>query len=73
MQNTTYVPPMAHEIGLVDGDRILEVGGVKIETIGDIATGILIDNASTLLVERGAPSSPCQYLNPSSQRLLAGR
>jgi regulator of sigma E protease len=60
----TYIPaenakyglmfhPVAHEIGLVDGDRILEVGGVKIETIGDIATGILIDNASTLLVERG--------------------
>jgi regulator of sigma E protease len=45
--------PVAHEIGLVDGDRILEVDGVKIETIGDIATGILIDNASTLLVERG--------------------
>lgn len=60
----TYIPaenakyglmfhPVAHEIGLVDGDRILEVGGVKIETLGDIASGILIDNASTLLVERG--------------------
>jgi regulator of sigma E protease len=45
--------PVAHEIGLQDGDHILAIDGKKIENISEIVEAVLIDDAADLLVLRG--------------------
>ncbi len=48
-----YFHPVAHEIGLQDGDNILAINGEQVETISSIVRMVLIEDAHTMLVQRG--------------------
>ena len=48
-----YFHSVAHEIGLQDGDNILAINGEKVETISSIVRMVLIEDAHTMLVQRG--------------------
>jgi regulator of sigma E protease len=48
-----YFHPVAHEIGLQDGDNILAIDGEQVETISSIVRLILIEDAHSMLVQRG--------------------
>ncbi|MGQ1946336.1 RIP metalloprotease RseP [Geofilum sp. OHC36d9] len=48
-----YFHPVAHEIGLQDGDKVLKVDTFKVETLGDISYHILLEDVSSLQVQRG--------------------
>lgn len=43
----------AKELGFVDGDRIISIGGEPIEDFADIMTSLLIESDKTTIVERG--------------------
>ncbi len=45
--------PLAHEIGLNDGDVVTYVDTFKVESAGDIASFILLEEATELTVKRG--------------------
>lgn len=45
--------PIAHEMGLEDGDNVLSVGSFSVETVGDISYNILLEDVSELEVQRG--------------------
>lgn len=44
--------PVAHEIGLQDGDKVLSVGDFPVKTIGDISYHILLEDVTQIRVER---------------------
>lgn len=48
-----YFHPVAHEIGLQDGDNVLAINGEPVEEISDIVRMILVEDAHTMLVQRG--------------------
>ncbi len=48
-----YFHPVAHEIGLQDGDNILAINGEEVKTISSIVRMVLIEDAHTMLVQRG--------------------
>lgn len=48
-----YFHPVAHEIGLQDGDNVLAINGEKVENISAIVRMVLIEDAHTMLVQRG--------------------
>lgn len=43
----------AKELGFVDGDKIISIGGEPIEDFADIMTSLLIESDKTTIVERG--------------------
>lgn len=43
----------AKELGFVDGDKIISIGGDPIEDFADIMTSLLIESDKTTIVERG--------------------
>ena len=47
-----YADSTAQEIGLQSGDKIIEVGGHKVEKFDDISINILLEEEKTILVER---------------------
>lgn len=46
----------AKELGFVDGDKIISIGGEPIEDFADIMTSLLIESDKTTIVERGGES-----------------
>jgi regulator of sigma E protease len=48
-----YFHPVAHEIGLQDGDNVLKVDTFNVKTLSDISYHILLEDVSTLEVQRG--------------------
>jgi regulator of sigma E protease len=47
-----YFHPVAHEIGLVDGDKILAIDSKPLESLQSIAERLILDKASLITVER---------------------
>lgn len=45
--------PIAHEIGLQDGDNVLSVGTFPVETVSDISYYILLEDVTEMEVQRG--------------------
>lgn len=45
--------PAAEKIGLKDGDKVITLDGQEVEDFKELTTRMVIDNAHTLLVERG--------------------
>jgi len=45
--------PVMHEIGFIDGDKVVSVDGKEIETISEIAQSILLEDAKSMIVKRG--------------------
>jgi len=74
-----YFHPVAQEIGLQDGDKVVSVNGEKIEKVSSIARKVLIDDANTIVVQRGdsqltlaIPETFKDRLLSEEVRLLAG-
>ncbi len=78
----TYIPaenakygyvynPIAEEIGLQDGDKILAVGDFKIETIGDITYNLLLEDVEEITVQRGESIFNLDVPKNFSQKIIA--
>ncbi|TCO07982.1 RIP metalloprotease RseP [Natronoflexus pectinivorans] len=66
-----YFHPIAHEIGLQDGDRVLMADTFKINTINTIAAHILLDNVTTLTIERDGSIMTLPVPAEFKQQILA--
>lgn len=66
-----YYHEVAHEIGLQDGDIVLDVDGFKVESSNDIARHILFEEGKTLRVKRGSEIITIAVPDEFDQTLLA--
>jgi regulator of sigma E protease len=78
----TYIPadnakygfiyhPIAHEIGLLDGDRVLQVGSVEVKDARDIAKSLLLDDPKTLTVLRNGAIFEIDVPEDYAKQMLA--
>ncbi|MDG5800467.1 RIP metalloprotease RseP [Marinilabiliaceae bacterium ANBcel2] len=63
--------PVAHEIGLQDGDHIVAVDDKEIKQINEVAGKILLDDATRLKVKRGDSLLTINIPENFGQRMLA--
>lgn len=63
--------PVAHEIGLQDGDNVLMVDTFKVETTQDIARFILLEDAHELTVKRGDSTFKVAIPQDFDQKMMA--
>lgn len=65
-----YADSTAQEIGLRTGDKILTVGGEKVEKFGDIQLKILLEDNKTIQVERGGRTEQIEVENSTIAKLI---
>ncbi len=65
--------PVAHEIGLQDGDNVLSVGDFPVKTIGDISYNILLEDVSEMEVQRGKSIIRLDIPDGFQKEILAGQ
>jgi len=66
-----YYAPVAHEIGIKDGDRITYVDTFKVVTVSDIAKHILLEDGAELTVVRGDSTFKLKVPADFGQRIMA--
>ncbi len=66
-----YYHPIAYELGLKDGDRILKIDSKEVEKIEDVPFGILLDLASEMTVQRGDSIFTLHIPSDFNQKYLA--
>ena len=62
--------PVMHEAGFVDGDRIVGVNGVAVDTYKDIANPILLDNQCTINIVRDEKEMCIEMPNEFFRKVL---
>ncbi|WP_026473890.1 RIP metalloprotease RseP [Alkaliflexus imshenetskii] len=66
-----YFHPIAQEMGLQEGDRVLKVGTHDVETVPGITRLILLEDASEMTVERNGEQILLPIPSDINQRILA--
>ena len=66
-----HYAPVAHEIGLKDGDRVSYVDTFKVKAISDIAKHILLEDSKELTVVRGDSTFKLKIPADFGQRVIA--
>ncbi len=66
-----YFHPVAQEMGLIEGDRVLKVGDHVVETVPGITRFILLEDASEMTVERDGVQIQLPIPSDINQRILA--
>ncbi|WP_088653430.1 RIP metalloprotease RseP [Geofilum rhodophaeum] len=66
-----YFHPVAHEIGLQDGDKILAIDGNPVEEISSIVKMILVEEGHAMQVQRGDSLFVLNIPADFNQRILA--
>ena len=66
-----HYAPVAHEIGLHDGDKVTRVDTFKIKTVQDIAKHILLEDTKDLTVIRSGSTIKIPLPEDFGQRIIA--
>ncbi|NPA35240.1 MAG: RIP metalloprotease RseP [Chlorobi bacterium] len=66
-----YYAPVAHEIGLKDGDRVIYVDTFKVNTVSDITKHILLEDVKSLTVVRGDSTFTLPIPEDFGQKIMA--
>lgn len=75
-ENLTWgvdVGPIAEEIGLKDGDKVISVGGEKIETFRDISLELLLGKPGQIEINRGGELMDISINDAQKGKIIAAK